>query len=252
MSLSNGDYGVIVAQEPVEFPDSERNRIVAQNNKMKELKEEVYKTVYLIRHGQSKGNVSPVYQGPESPLSETGKRQAKIMADRMAKIPFDAIISSPFSRAKETAEIIAKATGKDVELSDLFMERLKPSSVNNKSFEDTGASSVYQKSFQNFYNSNPRIEGEENMEDLVKRAGKALDFLLNHQEENLTVVSHGFFLKAIVARVLLKGALSPESFKSFDHGANMENTGITVIRYSKRFDDAQWRLWVYNDHAHLG
>jgi hypothetical protein len=34
--------------------------------------------------------------------------------------------------------------------------------------------------------------------------------------------------------------------------AAIENTGLTVLRYQGGFEEGPcWRLWIYNDHAHL-
>ena len=78
------------------------------------------KTIYFVRHGQSEGNVSAVYQTVSSPLTEGGKRQARFIAERCSKLPIEAVVSSTQLRAKETASIIAEKTGHTVEFSDLF------------------------------------------------------------------------------------------------------------------------------------
>ncbi len=57
----------------------------------------------------------------------------------------------------------------------------------------------------------------------------------------------------MIARIILGEFLSAEIFKRFQHMASMENTGMTVMKYEGAFEeDPQWRLWIYNDHAHLG
>ena len=59
------------------------------------------KVVYFVRHGQSEDNVAPVFQSPHSPLSEVGRTQAQRIAARVAKLAFDALLTSPYQRAKE-------------------------------------------------------------------------------------------------------------------------------------------------------
>jgi broad specificity phosphatase PhoE len=69
----------------------------------------------------------------------------------------------------------------------------------------------------------------------------------------LVVVTHGYFLQTIIARILIGESLTGDSFFRFQKSASMENTGITVIRYQSSFEQTDsWRLWIYNDHAHLG
>src|SRR3712207_9239829 len=66
----------------------------------------------LIRHGQSTANATGVWQGQlDFPLSEEGRRQARLTGRALAGESFDGIYSSPLSRAFETAEIISREAG---------------------------------------------------------------------------------------------------------------------------------------------
>ncbi len=212
----------------------------------------VDKIVYFVRHGQSIDNASPAFQSTESPLSEKGKQQAEYIAKRISRIPFDALIASPLPRAKETTEIIAQVTNKDPEYSDLFVERIKPSYVSGKPYTDERANTLWRVWDKSLYTSDIRAEDGENFDDIVARVDKALSFLQDRKEHSLVVVTHGFFLRAMIARVLFGELLTPELFKRFQRRALMENTGISVLRYHDGFEeDAMWRLWIYNDHTHL-
>lgn len=212
------------------------------------------KTIYCVRHGQSEANVSPVFQGPDSPLSAEGQAQAKIIAGRIAKIEFDALISSPFPRARSTAEAIAAATGKQPEFSDLFVERLKPSSINGKPYADEVASATWTAWDATLYDPDARVEDGENLSDMFARADAALRLLEARPEKNIVVVTHGYFLRTMVARVLFGPELSPAGFRHLQRSAHMENTGITVFRHTEKphRKESNWSLWIYNDHAHLG
>ncbi len=66
----------------------------------------------LIRHGQSIANATGVWQGQlEFPLSEEGRRQARLAGRALAGEPLDGLYSSPLGRAFETAEIISYEAG---------------------------------------------------------------------------------------------------------------------------------------------
>ncbi len=213
----------------------------------------IEKIVYFVRHGQSEANVAPVFQSSNSPLNEKGKEQAESVASRVAKLQFETLIASPFQRAKETAEAIEKATGKKPEFSDLFIERVKPKSINSRSYDDMEANNIWREWEKSLYTADMRVEDGENFNDLVERADKALTFLTNRPEQSIVVVTHGYFLRTIVARVLIGKLLSGEVFEAFQKSTATENTGITVLRYQTGFErDLHWRLWIYNDHAHLG
>ena len=212
----------------------------------------IEKIVYFVRHGQSADNVAPVFQSTESPLNKKGKKQADSIAQRVSKLSFGALISSPFERAKQTAETIAKTTGKQVEYSELFVERVKPTYINGKPYTDEKASGLWREWEKSLYTPNMRTEDGENFDDLVARADKALAFLQNRTEQALVVVTHGYFLRTIVARVLLGDLLSGEAFRNIHRTAAMKNAGLTVLQYRDGFEEEPaWRLWIYNDHAHL-
>lgn len=66
---------------------------------------------YFIRHGQSQANADGIIAGwQDSPLTELGLRQAREAAQavRESGIRFDLIITSPLSRAADTARVIAR------------------------------------------------------------------------------------------------------------------------------------------------
>ncbi len=217
------------------------------------ISEQTEKVVYLLRHGQSEDNASPVFQGPDSPLSEHGRQQAQFIAERVRSIEFDALISSPFHRARQTADAIAAATDKTVELSDLFVERIKPSSINGQPYSNAAASDVWQQWEASFYESGNHIEDGENFDSITKRARAALDYLYNRPERTFVVTSHGYFIRSIIATVLLADELTPSAARILHRSMfGMENTGMTVLLYEPAFQqEARWRLWSYNDHAHL-
>jgi broad specificity phosphatase PhoE len=206
------------------------------------------KIVYFVRHGQSLANVSAVYQPPQSPLSAEGWEQARCIARRIAKFSCAALVSSPFQRAKETAQAIAEQTGLEPEYSELLVERIKPSSINGAPVENDAARAIWRQWEESLYAPSMRVEDGENFEDIIGRADKALDFLGERKEASLAVVTHGFFLRTLVARALFADMLTETAFKRFQSVASMENTGLTVLRWQ---GETGWRLWIYNDHAHL-
>ena len=216
------------------------------------MKETIEKIVYFVRHCESVANITPVYQPLGSPLSDKGRQQAKLIAERIAKLSFEALVVSPLFRAKETAEAITKLTGKKPEYSDLFVERTKPTRIIGKSHSDNEAVQLWKKWQNSLFIPGLRVEDGENFDDLIIRADKALDFLKNKVENSIVVVTHGFFLRTIIARVILGDSLTPEAFKNFHMRVGTENTGLSVLKYSKTWETTSWLLWIFNDHAHLG
>ena len=65
--------------------------------------------LYLVRHGESTGNLAGTLQGSrvDEPLSPRGVKQAEALAGRLAVEPIDAVFASPMVRARQTAEILS-------------------------------------------------------------------------------------------------------------------------------------------------
>ena len=210
------------------------------------------KIVYFVRHGQSVDNASPVFQSVDSPLSEKGKRQAEAIAGRLSHISFDTLIASPVRRASETAQLIAGETHKDIVHSDLFVERVKPSEIDGKPWADGRAKDIWRAWEQALCTPGARVSDGENYDDILARADEALAFLLGRPESTLVVVTHGYFLRAVVARVLLGDDSTGAGMKRFQERASVENSAITVLKYADAFEEgAAWRLWTLNDHSHF-
>ncbi|MBT2512986.1 histidine phosphatase family protein [Arthrobacter sp. ISL-30] len=72
-------------------------------------------TFALIRHGQTDWNAQRRLQGStDIPLNDVGRGQARDAVAVLSRYDWDAIVSSPLSRAAETADLIAAGLGLDV------------------------------------------------------------------------------------------------------------------------------------------
>ena len=79
--------------------------------------------ILLARHGQTDFNAPPVrIQGQlDPPLNETGRRQARELADEVADAGLRALYMSDMLRARQTAEIVAER----VELEPIVEPRVR-------------------------------------------------------------------------------------------------------------------------------
>lgn len=76
-----------------------------------------------LRHGVTDWNRQGRFQGrTDVPLNDEGISQAHAAADRLRKLSFDHVVASPLVRARQTAEIIAAAAGKPLEVDDGIIE----------------------------------------------------------------------------------------------------------------------------------
>lgn len=80
--------------------------------------------VLLARHGETDDNRLPLrFQGwRDTPLNHTGRRQAAELAQRVASEGIVSLWSSDLSRARETAEVVARHLGLEVRLDERLRE----------------------------------------------------------------------------------------------------------------------------------
>lgn len=80
--------------------------------------------LYLVRHGETEGNVNHVMQG-QTPgvLTENGIKQAEALREKFAEVYFDAFISSDLKRAFDTCSIIAEPHDLPVVTTPILRER---------------------------------------------------------------------------------------------------------------------------------
>ena len=76
--------------------------------------------LHLLRHADAGDQGAWRGDDAERPLSDKGYAQAERLALHLALVGFepDAVVSSPKVRARQTAEIVASALGRDVRLDD--------------------------------------------------------------------------------------------------------------------------------------
>ena len=77
-----------------------------------------------VRHGESEGNLIPIYQGvvPGTDLTARGRMQAGTTGERLGNEEVQRIYCSPLARTRQTAEEIAKKTGAEVVMDERLRE----------------------------------------------------------------------------------------------------------------------------------
>lgn len=184
------------------------------------------KQIYFIRHAEAQKNVDKDHQG-ENTITERGREQTRILAERLKEIPVDLLLVTSKKRSQQTMEIISSSLSAPVKESDLFKE-------NDEDFERMPAG----------------LERTECFEKLCTRAKEAVTFLEKLSENKIVIVTHGRFLKFLTAYIILEGNLTEEMSVLFLQHTGTGNTGITMFKYDS--EKTHWRLITWNDHGHLG
>lgn len=204
----------------------------------------------ILRHAQTSLNVQGRIQGnTDARLNQTGIKQAKTLAERLSRLyKIEHIYSSPYPRAVDTAEIVTQKYGLKVEVNNNLME-IGFGEIDNQRFADLETLSpeffrqtnaIYLKQ-PGETTGKPIYPGGESAADLKTRVDNFAKHLLdNHRGECVAAVSHGGFIKYMVAR-FLGVPLEQPFFMSID------NTSISVVDFHKK----RVILRTFNDCSHL-
>lgn len=209
------------------------------------------KTLYFVRHGESEGNSGKFRQTPETPLTEHGRGQAALLAQRCLKLSLELVVSSTMVRAQQTAAIINDRLKLPLVNSDLFCERHHSSANTLLPHDDPNLQASAQKWWANFGNPKYKIDGEETFFELKERGLAAFNFLEQQTANEILVVTHGFFLRVLVATAFLGDDLDAPTCKQLLQHLKHDNVGLTEFKYDDTIDHPVWILQVWNDHAHL-
>ncbi|MCK4918172.1 MAG: class I tRNA ligase family protein [Candidatus Pacebacteria bacterium] len=156
-----------------------------------EIKKETKSTnqFFVIRHGEADNNVLSVCSkgvADKHHLTEKGKEQISISAKELKNKKIDLIISSPYIRTKESAEILAKELG--------VKEIIEDSRVGEVNSGDFGGKSVSE--YRNFFSSEEDYfkkapEGGESFDDIKKRVSEFLyDVDEKYSDKIILIVGH--------------------------------------------------------------
>jgi len=205
--------------------------------------------VYLIRHASTMLGERGCHLLPDTPISETGKQQAKQAAKRLAGFEINCIVSSTFERAKETAELINQVCTKPLHLSKLFIETKRPSEIEGKQINDPAVVAIESELNSHMNDLNWQYSDEETIFMLRLRAIEALNYIVSGLGERVLVVLHGDILRMLLTVMQHGSEAHPELFFRFRRFAKIHHTGITTCHFDQT---SGWRLWSWNDHSHLG
>lgn len=208
------------------------------------------KIIYFVRHGETILNAEGVRQGSEGGLTEKGKNQVLATAKRFPKETGrpEIIISSPFQRTKETAEIIAKELDMQIIYSDLLKERKNPTEIIGHWGEEHETKQIIDRIDKSYHADDLRVSDEENFNDLKKRARELLIYISKRPEEKIIMVTHKIFLKIVVSYMIYGEKLTASQYNNLSYFNPIENAGMAICSYTHHFfKKDEWKLIVWND-----
>ena len=177
---------------PIWQDERGKNFVAGNINELKKHTKKSSNKYFVMRHGEAELNLEDLINSdPKNVyhLTDEGKKQVKMTAEDLKSKKIDFILASPFTRCKETAEIVRKTIGLDE--NNLI--------VNNELWEFKKGSELEGKKWQAYYDLFENTEekfkksakGGENLSELKKRMG---DFIYNLEKKysgkNILMVGH--------------------------------------------------------------
>ncbi|MDC7955748.1 histidine phosphatase family protein [Fusobacterium simiae] len=201
--------------------------------------------IYFVRHGQTIWNVEKRFQGlSDSPLTDLGITQAKLLGEKLKNIKFDKFYSTSLKRANDTANYIKGNREQKVEIFDDFVEI---SMGDMEGIQQEEFKKLYPKQVKNFFFNqleyNPTPFNGESFIELRERVAKGLEkFIeLNRNYERVLVVSHGATLKTLLHYI------SGKDISTLSDEVIPKNTSYTIVNY----DGEKFKIIDFSNVSHL-
>ncbi len=199
--------------------------------------------IYLIRHAESTGNISPSFNGRKDvPLSDNGRKQAVLLREFFKNIKIDRIYTSTLKRTIETANLALP--GKR----DSFVSLESINEIHGGDWEGRNYDEIFElwgDEFRNWREAPHKAQppNGENIYDVFERAVKTLEMIVseNHKDSTVAIFAHGAVIKTIIAFIRLL------PLSSLTEIAWYENSSVTEILYEK----GRYSLGFYDNHDHL-
>jgi broad specificity phosphatase PhoE len=196
--------------------------------------------ILLVRHGQTESNLTGFHMGwSEEDINETGLKQARKLANRLAEYPLASIYTSPMRRARTTAAIIAGPHKlQQVVLKDLCEIELGD-------WNGLYARDIRQKwpELWEQWQMDPTyvtVPNGESIKHVTERAVRAFNLVAESNEGKVAVmVSHDVVIRILVAYVL---GVTNKIYRRID----VANCSLTRVRIKNRT-----QLVVLNDTSHI-
>ncbi len=206
------------------------------------------KRVYLVRHGQTDSNVGDLLQDGSSQLSDTGRAQAIVLANRLQHLSFSHLLVSDYDRTKQTVEPLLEKIQIEPEYTPLLRETKRPSEFVGLPRKSEEFQNYLRLADENIHNSDWHFSDEENFHDVIVRI-RELFATMSDLEGDVLAITHGRLIIFMVMYTILGENLSPDAWLSSMHSFDTANTGITVLKFND--EKERWLLDTFNDQAHF-
>lgn len=185
--------------------------------------------VFLIRHGETNGNLAWRHQHPDTQLNAKGKAQVARAVEVIAAFSPTHLFTSTNLRAVETARVLAEATDLIPTTSHLFEELRRPARIFGARFMSLATVSYI---VGWFYGRNE--DGGESYAAFTQRLIAARTLLETlPSDARVVVVSHSVFINMFIEHRCREKRISLiKAAWRFVRVMRLKNTGVVHLRYT--------------------
>ena len=163
--------------------------------------------LYFVRHGETDYNRDGIMQGRgvDTSINATGRAQADALARLFADVDIQAIYSSSLRRARETAAVIAAHHPSVPVHATPQLDEMSWGVVEGRSRDSDAVESIYSDLYDHWDRGefDKCVDGGESVLDVQKRGLAAVTRIAEqHAGERIVIVTHGRFLRVILASLL--------------------------------------------------
>lgn len=167
--------------------------------RLPKLESEKYPEIYVFRHGETFDNRNKVFCGRrDSKITEVGKKQARLLGEKLKSKQIDVCVTSSLSRSKDTAKIALKGKKVRFEVDDRVIERDygKLSGTSKmKILEEDPVRAVKYRRFFDF--APPKGESVKVVKKRVFEFCKEIETRVRETGENIAISCHGNSMKMV-------------------------------------------------------
>jgi len=158
--------------------------------------------IYLIRHGQTTGDVEGRYGGAyDDELSDEGVIQAQKLAKNLASSGIEILFCSPLIRAQQTAKILKDKLNCEIKTVNDLRERNKNGILSGMTKNE--AKTKYPELVEKLKDYRNQIQGAESQKEFAERIKKAFLEITNGKNySTIGIVTHGMPFWVIFADIL--------------------------------------------------
>lgn len=187
--------------------------------------------IFLVRHGETEGNVAHRHQSVATPLTARGKQQITKTAQQLKEIKPTHLLTSSVLRAVESARILGLSLDMIPETSEVFRELDRPLHLHGNFLKSLGSLWFY--ALWYFGLTNHKKYGGESYKDLRDRIEAAQAVLAKYPNDaRVVVVSHSVFINFFLAHACDKRPMNPfRALIRFLKVLSIKNGSITKMVY---------------------